>query len=146
MVLAALAVTQMGTLSMLAPFWSLPTSFLSGAAAAGGIAFINSIGNLGGFLGPYVMGEVEAATGTFDFGFMILGSAMILGGILAIRARHDASVELRSGEATLPEGKTSPAVTVASNDFAPLANAVRPDSLPRAYTDRLSPTPRNDEV
>jgi D-galactonate transporter len=93
MVLLGLALAQAGMLSMLAPFWSLPTSFLSGAAAAGGIALINSIGNLGGFVGPNVIGQVKGATGSFSDGWMFLAVVMALGGLLAICARHDAGAD-----------------------------------------------------
>ena len=55
--LLALALAQAGMMSMMGPFWSLPTSFLSGTAAAGGIALINSVANLGGVLSPNVMGH-----------------------------------------------------------------------------------------
>ncbi|MGH7224110.1 MAG: MFS transporter, partial [Gemmataceae bacterium] len=55
LILMGLVLAHTGMLSMLAPFWALPTSFLSGAAAAGGIAFINAVGNLGGFVGPNII-------------------------------------------------------------------------------------------
>jgi len=100
--LASLALAYLGMMSMLAPFWSLPTSFLSGAAAAGGIAFINSVGNLGGFVGPNVIGQVKAATDSFTGGFLILALALAIGGCLAIAARHDAALE-QSPEQPMPE-------------------------------------------
>jgi ACS family tartrate transporter-like MFS transporter len=56
-VLAGLCLAQAGMMSMLPVFWTLPTTFLSGAAAAAGIALINSIANLGGFVGPTILGE-----------------------------------------------------------------------------------------
>ncbi|MCW3051679.1 MAG: major facilitator superfamily 1 [Chthonomonadales bacterium] len=59
MKLASLALAAAGMWSTLGPFWSLPTSILAGTAAAGGIAFINSVGNLGGFLGPYMVGYIK---------------------------------------------------------------------------------------
>ena len=55
----ALSVGGFGIFAVLPVFWTMPTAFLSGAAAAGGIAIINSIGNLAGFVGPYVMGSIE---------------------------------------------------------------------------------------
>src|SRR5262249_19707677 len=57
-----------GFKAYLPPFWSLPSLFLSEAAAAGSIGLINSLGNLGGFLGPYVLGNVETMTGSFEGG------------------------------------------------------------------------------
>lgn len=93
LVLACLALAYVGMMSMLAPFWSLPTSFLSGAAAAGGIAFINSVGNLGGFAGPFAISQVKAATDSFSGGFLILATAMAACGALALLARHDSALE-----------------------------------------------------
>jgi len=61
----AFALAQIGIMSVLPTFWSLPTAFLSGTAAAGGIALINSIGNLGGFFGPNLIGQLQAGTGVF---------------------------------------------------------------------------------
>jgi ACS family tartrate transporter-like MFS transporter len=87
--LVALALVQVGTMSMLPPFWSLATSSLSGAAAAGGIALINSVGNLGGFVGPNVLGQFQAATGRFGGGLLALALLMALGGALALGARPD---------------------------------------------------------
>ena len=93
LVLGCLILAHLGMLSMLPPFWSLPTSFLSGAAAAGGIALINSVGNLGGFVAPNVMSQVKAATGSFTGGFLFLAVALIFGGFLALAARHDSTLE-----------------------------------------------------
>jgi ACS family tartrate transporter-like MFS transporter len=53
------------------PFWTLPTEFLSGRKAAAGIAAINSIGNLGGFFGPTIIGWAREATGSFTVGLMV---------------------------------------------------------------------------
>jgi ACS family tartrate transporter-like MFS transporter len=62
-----------GFKAYLPAFWSLPNLFLTEAAAAGSIGFINSVGNLGGFLGPYVIGTVESVTGSFESGLIFLG-------------------------------------------------------------------------
>ena len=76
-------------MSMLAPFWTLPSSFLSGAAAAGGIALINSVGNLGGFVGPNVIGQIKAATKSFSGGLTAMALTLFIGGVLALCVRHD---------------------------------------------------------
>jgi hypothetical protein len=60
LVVVGLAVAQMGMMAMLPTFWALPTAFLTGTAAAGGIALINSVANLGGFFGPNIMSELKA--------------------------------------------------------------------------------------
>jgi nitrate/nitrite transporter NarK len=75
-------------------FWSLPTSVLSGTAAAGGVAFINSIGNLGGFFGPSIIGLVHQRTGTYSAALATLAIAPALLAILVVqvplRRRRDA--------------------------------------------------------
>jgi ACS family tartrate transporter-like MFS transporter len=91
--LAGLALAQAGMMSMLAPFWSLPTSYLSGMAAAGGIALINSVGNLGGWLAPNLFGESAAATGNYGEALLKLAAILAGGGLLALFARHEPAAE-----------------------------------------------------
>ena len=67
-VVAALTLVNIGISSAKPPLWAMPTMFLSGTAAATGIATINSIGNLGGFAGPWVIGWVKDTTGSFAGG------------------------------------------------------------------------------
>jgi ACS family tartrate transporter-like MFS transporter len=74
-----------GFKAYLPAFWSLPSLFLSDAAAAGSIGLINSLGNLGGFLGPYVLGTVESVTGSFEGGLLFLGASMSLGTVTVLR-------------------------------------------------------------
>ena len=88
--LAALALAVSGRWSTIAPFWGLSTSFLAGssaASAAGAIAMINAVGNLGGFAGPYMMGWMKDHTGDYIVGLRILATAMFLGGLLALLVR-----------------------------------------------------------
>jgi ACS family tartrate transporter-like MFS transporter len=85
--LAALALSVSGRWSAVAPFWGLSTAFLSGTAAAGAIALINSVGNLGGFAGPYIMGWLKDATGDYRIGLRVLALAMALGGALALTTK-----------------------------------------------------------
>ena len=80
----ALSLAVSGRWSSIPPFWGLPTAFLSGTAAAGGIALINSIGNLGGFVGPYLMGWFKDHTGDYSMGLRLLAGAFIAGGILSL--------------------------------------------------------------
>jgi ACS family tartrate transporter-like MFS transporter len=87
--LVGLSLAFMGVMSMLPPFWSLPTSFLSGAAAAGGIALINSVGNIGGLLGPWSMGLIHDALGSHFYGLLTLAAMLVLSGALALFAPHD---------------------------------------------------------
>jgi ACS family tartrate transporter-like MFS transporter len=82
--LAALTVAAAGTFSRNGPFWALPTLFLSGRGAAGGIAFINTIGALGGFAGPYVIGLVKKATGSFAGGLLFMSAALLVAAALVL--------------------------------------------------------------
>ena len=79
-----LSVALLGVFSMMGPFWSMPTSLLSGTAAAAGIAFINSIGNLGGFAGPFAIGLVRSSTGQFTGGLLLVGAALAMSGVVVL--------------------------------------------------------------
>ena len=85
----ALMVALVGLKSAMGPFWALSTTFLSGSAAAGGIALINSVGNLGGFVGPTLVGVVNDRTGNIVISLWILGGALLLMGILILTIRHN---------------------------------------------------------
>jgi len=78
----ALTVAAMGGLSTLPMFWSLPTAFLGGAAAAAGIALINSVGNLAGFAGPYFIGFMKDMTHSINTGLYTMAGALALGALL----------------------------------------------------------------
>jgi D-galactonate transporter len=82
--MASLTLATMGILTTLSLFWSLPTAFLAGTGAAAGIAMINSIGNLAGFLSPYAVGWLKQATAANDSGMYMLAAFMLLGGLLAL--------------------------------------------------------------
>ena len=82
--MAALTLAFVGLKSTLGPFWALGTAFLSGTAAAGGIALINSVGNLGGFVGPILVGIITDRTGSTTSSLLILGSALLLMGLLVL--------------------------------------------------------------
>jgi nitrate/nitrite transporter NarK len=71
-----------GVTSARAVFWTIPTRFLTGVAAAGGLAFINMIGTTGGFVGPYMMGWLRDTTQSFTAG--LLAMAVILLGATAM--------------------------------------------------------------
>jgi MFS family permease len=70
----ALSAAAAGVFAAFPVFWALPTAFLSGASAAGGIALINSIGNLSGFAGPFAMGWFKETTGSYTNGLLVLAS------------------------------------------------------------------------
>ena len=92
--MASLSVAIAGVMAARPPFWTLPTEFLSGRKAAAGIAAINSIGNLGGFFGPTLIGYARELTGSFTLGLMVsavtlLASALF---ILSLRRRSAPAV------------------------------------------------------
>jgi ACS family tartrate transporter-like MFS transporter len=93
MKMAALSVAGFGIFAGLPVFWTLPTAFLSGAAAAGGIAMINAIGNLAGFAGPYAMGWIKDATGSYTGGLLSLSAVCIMAMVVVILLGHDSSLE-----------------------------------------------------
>jgi ACS family tartrate transporter-like MFS transporter len=93
LVLLGLVLAQLGVMCMLPTFWALPTSFLGGTAAAGGIALINSLANVGGAVGPNVLGQVKAYTGSFTAGMIAMGVTLLAGAALALCVRHEAHLE-----------------------------------------------------
>jgi len=84
--LAMLGLTlgTMGILTTLPLFWSLPTAFLAGTGAAAGIAMINSLGNLAGFLSPYLVGWLKQATGANSSGMFMLAGFLVVGALLVL--------------------------------------------------------------
>jgi ACS family tartrate transporter-like MFS transporter len=84
--LAAMSVATVGLYGTKPAFWPLPGEFLSGPAAAGGIALINSIGNLGGFVGPYMLGYLKDSTGGYEAGLYFLAIMALLSGVIAFFA------------------------------------------------------------
>ena len=79
-----LTIALCGAFGAYSPFWAIPPSFLTGAAAGGAIALINSIGNLGGFFGPYIVGYIKDITGSFTTSMIFMGSSMILGSFIIL--------------------------------------------------------------
>jgi ACS family tartrate transporter-like MFS transporter len=93
-VILALTFVNIGISSAKPPLWSMPTLFLSGPAAAAGIATVNSIGNLGGFVGPTMIGWIKQQTGSFAGGLYFVGALLVVSAVvtlvLARRARGPA--------------------------------------------------------
>jgi MFS transporter, ACS family, tartrate transporter len=79
-------VGMVGLYAALPVFWTLPASRLTGTAAAGGIALINSIGTLGGLLGPVIMGRLNEATGGYSSGLLVIAASVALAGLLNLAA------------------------------------------------------------
>jgi MFS family permease len=81
---AALILACMGIVSAIPLFWSLPTAFLVGAGAAAGIAAINSIANLAGFLAPYLVGWLKQLTSSTDSGMYLLAAVLVIGAAITL--------------------------------------------------------------
>jgi ACS family tartrate transporter-like MFS transporter len=95
LIVFSFALSQLGQRSVQGVFWAIPPIFLAGTAAAAGIALINSIGNLGGFVGPTVMGWLRGQSGAYSQGLLVLAGALILEAILVISLKlpREARVE-----------------------------------------------------
>ena len=91
--IAAISVAAFGIFSVLPVFWTLPTAYLSGAAAAAGIAAINSIGNLGGYFGPQVFGIIKDATGHDAGGLIFLAVCGVVAAVITLMLGHDPGLE-----------------------------------------------------
>jgi MFS family permease len=83
----ALTIAAMGDLGTRGPFWALPTRFLTGSAAAGGIALINTCAAIGGFVGPYAVGFLRDRTDSDAAGLLLLGVLLLLAAVGATRLR-----------------------------------------------------------
>jgi MFS transporter, ACS family, tartrate transporter len=96
----SLCVAGFGIFACLPVFWTLPTAFLSGAAAAAGIAVINSIGNLAGFAGPFAMGWIKDHTGSYAGGLLLLAALGIIAMGIVLMLGHDDAAERAPAAAT----------------------------------------------
>jgi D-galactonate transporter len=85
--LVLLCLAAMGLWATLGVFWTLPTQFLSGAAAAGGIAMINGFAQIGGFTGPYLVGWIRESTQSFSIALLALSISPIIGFFLCASLR-----------------------------------------------------------
>ncbi len=85
--LIGITLALVGTISAKTIFYTLPAKFLSGQAAAGGIALINSIGAFGGFVGPFLMGYLKDYTQSFTAGLMVMGCILFFAALMALALR-----------------------------------------------------------
>ncbi len=93
LVLGLLCLSQIGVSATPPLLWPIPSAFLTGSSAAAGIAAINSIGNLSGFAGPYMMGYLRDLTGDFTAGLLVLGGCALVGGIAVMTLRVSTRLE-----------------------------------------------------
>ena len=89
----ALTISAFGVFACLPIFWTLPTAFLAGAAVAPGIAAINSIGNLAGYFGPFLMGWIKDATGSFAWGLTTIAAFAVVALVITLALGHDERLE-----------------------------------------------------
>jgi ACS family tartrate transporter-like MFS transporter len=84
----ALSVAAVGDYATRGPFWALPGKFLSGSSAAAGIALINSMGAVGGFIGPYAVGYLKDTTGSFESPLYLLAGILMAGAVFTLFLRN----------------------------------------------------------
>jgi ACS family tartrate transporter-like MFS transporter len=102
-VLLALTLVNVGISAAKPPLWSMPTLFLSGSAAAAGIATINSIGNLGGFVGPAMIGWIKDLTGSFQGGLFFVAGLLVLSAVLTLVLARSQRTSAAAAAAALPQ-------------------------------------------
>ena len=83
-VILALTLVNWGTNAAKGPMWALPSKFLTGAGAAAGIAWINSLGNVGGFAGPYLIGWMKSRFGAYTYGLDAVGAMLALSAVVML--------------------------------------------------------------
>jgi MFS family permease len=115
--LVALTIATSGVLLALAQFWNLPTAYLAGVGAAGGIALVNSIGSLAGFASPWIVGLIKQSTGSTDVGILIMAAVIVLGSALTLfiparlvedwRKAPDRAAPIEAAVASLPSAHTN---------------------------------------
>ena len=87
------SITAIGVYAPMGTWWSVPTTFLTGAAAAGATALSNSIANLGGYVGPYMLGVIKQNTGSTDGGYFALGAMLIISGLVMLTLPKKTAIE-----------------------------------------------------
>ncbi|WP_034303343.1 MFS transporter [Herbaspirillum sp. RV1423] len=93
--LILICIAAMGLWATLGVFWTLPTQFLTGAAAAGGIAMINGFAQIGGFVGPYLVGWIRETTQSFSIALLVLAVSPMIGFVLcaSLKIRNDRAAD-----------------------------------------------------
>jgi ACS family tartrate transporter-like MFS transporter len=91
--LIALAIAAVGDYGTRGPFWALPGKFLTGGAAAAGIALINAMGAVGGFIGPSAVGYLKDVSGNFESGLFLLSGILLIGSLLTLVLRQSPTLK-----------------------------------------------------
>ena len=100
--LVGMSIAAMGFYGSKGPFWSIPSMILTGTAAASGIAWINSVGNLGGFFGPTIVGWTKDYTGSFASGLYVLAGFALLSAVVSAFGLRIANPAARQEMAGVP--------------------------------------------
>jgi MFS transporter, ACS family, tartrate transporter len=100
--LAFMSVATIGLYGSKPAFWPMPSLFLTGTAAAGGIAMVNSIGNLGGYFGPFIVGWIKDSTGSFEAGLYFLAASALASGIIAYFAVQTSAAAMHQSDLATP--------------------------------------------
>ena len=101
--LVLVCLSAVGVYSEMGVWWTIPTTFLSGPAAAGSVALINSCGNLGGWVGPNMMAWVETNFGSAYYGYFIIAGCMFLAGLLVLTVKYNLDGSLKEDAALVME-------------------------------------------
>jgi D-galactonate transporter len=102
--LISLSLALGGALASITVLWVLPSALLTGAANAGGLALMATIGNLGGYVAPYIVGLAKEATGRTDFGLYLMAAAMVLGALLVQLLPRNATIDEAEHGVMMKEG------------------------------------------
>jgi D-galactonate transporter len=105
--LASLSLGLAGALASITVLWVLPSALLTGAAAAAGIALMATVGNVGGYVAPYVLGLAKEATGRLDIGLYLMAAAMVIGALLVHFLPRQVSIEEAEEVRALEEGSVA---------------------------------------
>jgi nitrate/nitrite transporter NarK len=82
--LAAMTFAAIAIMCAQSTFWALPTAILSGSAAAAGIAWINSVGNLAGYVSPFIVGQIRDATGSMTLALLVISASCLMAGLVVL--------------------------------------------------------------
>jgi ACS family tartrate transporter-like MFS transporter len=100
--IVCLSIAVMGIIAGYTVFWVVPGTFLTGAAVAGGIALVNSMGNIGGFIAPFTIGWIKQTTGSFTDALLVLAGAMAVSSVIAFLIRPTRTTVPISAESNQP--------------------------------------------
>ena len=101
MALFLVCLSAIGIYAAMGVWWTIPTTFLTGPAAAASVALINSCGNIGGWVGPNMMAWVQTNTGAFDLGYYIMAAFMLAAAVLVLTVKYRWNGQVREDMAQL---------------------------------------------